>query len=427
MVVNMNKKHVSRKLKSAWRKHIDISDVDQFLEEQRQDERIGGRIADKPDRELFSEEKRPAKVKATLRELRRNKFGELPRSLLPLVNTSNVSDPVVKRNVKKSRVTLAPVAPVASVRFRKRGRPSGIAKPAQEDLWAKETPVPGELQNEWIAKELVHHTLAHTGKPLVTNLPARMDPEQRRVPLRKRLPAEGLSYNPAIDDYLELKDKLVKEEKKIIRHEEHLDRVLTSKLGKMTPEERYRTAISEMSEGLLKPDKKNEPEEEEDEKKKDEEEEEKPVVVAKAKKRISKAKKRARMLQHKEEKLLEQELHKLVEIDRVEEIAAEVEQEVQQTQRKAEYRVRKRKAMRTKLDLPIDFVEPEKLSGSLRTIEPLNNLLATGLPKVRKVSILKRTRAEVERKMRRIPTKRYTRSSHKEPMLPPTKPAKRAK
>lgn len=36
------KKHVSMKKKSAWRKHTDITDVENFLDEQRLQERIGG-------------------------------------------------------------------------------------------------------------------------------------------------------------------------------------------------------------------------------------------------------------------------------------------------------------------------------------------------------------------------------------------------
>lgn len=35
------KKRHSMKNKESWRKHIDITDVDNFLEEKRQDERIG--------------------------------------------------------------------------------------------------------------------------------------------------------------------------------------------------------------------------------------------------------------------------------------------------------------------------------------------------------------------------------------------------
>lgn len=38
---NEKKKRVSKKNKSSWRKHIDTKDVDDFLEEQRLEQRLG--------------------------------------------------------------------------------------------------------------------------------------------------------------------------------------------------------------------------------------------------------------------------------------------------------------------------------------------------------------------------------------------------
>lgn len=35
------RKRISKKLKSSWRKHVDLTDVDNFLEEQRLTERLG--------------------------------------------------------------------------------------------------------------------------------------------------------------------------------------------------------------------------------------------------------------------------------------------------------------------------------------------------------------------------------------------------
>jgi nucleolar protein 53 len=37
----VKKKHVSMKKKSSWRKHTNIQDVEDFLEEKRLEERIG--------------------------------------------------------------------------------------------------------------------------------------------------------------------------------------------------------------------------------------------------------------------------------------------------------------------------------------------------------------------------------------------------
>lgn len=41
MIVEKKKKRVSKKNKAAWRKHSDIRDVEEFLEEQRLEERLG--------------------------------------------------------------------------------------------------------------------------------------------------------------------------------------------------------------------------------------------------------------------------------------------------------------------------------------------------------------------------------------------------
>ncbi|XP_035908611.1 ribosome biogenesis protein NOP53 [Anopheles stephensi] len=426
----MSKKHVSRKLKSAWRKHIDISDVDRFLEEQRQDERAGGgKIGEKPDVELFTEDRKTSASKPTLREIRKKKFDELPRSLLPLVNTSNVSDPIVKRNIKKNRNPIAPVAPTP-VRIKKRGRPSGIAPATAEDIWAKD-PVPAELKNEWIGKELLHHTLRNVGKPLVTNLPARMDKAQRVLPLRKKLPDEGLSYNPAIDDYLKLKQRVIKQEQAVIKKEQHYDRVVTQMFVKVTPEERHITELKEMSEGLVtavKPEPENKApaskakEAPAEEAAAEDAAADTPpaVVVAKRKKPISRAKKRAREVQEQEEKLIQREISKLIAIDNLDEISKEIEKNERKAKLIAKKRAIKKKVLRSRIKMPLEFVEPQQLSGSLRTIQPLTNLLATGLPKARKVAILQRSRGEVERKKHRVKKVRYTRSSHKE-LVPESK------
>lgn len=46
-------KQPSRKGKRAWRKNIDINDVEQQLEELREEEKLGGRLHAKPNEDLF--------------------------------------------------------------------------------------------------------------------------------------------------------------------------------------------------------------------------------------------------------------------------------------------------------------------------------------------------------------------------------------
>lgn len=53
---NMNppkKTHASKKNKKSWRKNTDIADIEEFLDEKRFDERVGGSFEDRPDSALF--------------------------------------------------------------------------------------------------------------------------------------------------------------------------------------------------------------------------------------------------------------------------------------------------------------------------------------------------------------------------------------
>ncbi|XP_058058736.1 ribosome biogenesis protein NOP53 [Anopheles bellator] len=400
----MTKKHVSRKLKSSWRKHIDTTEIDEFLEQQRQDERIGA-VEEQPDSSLFTEEKKTSKPKATRRELRHNKFAEEPKSFLALKNVSRVRDPIVKRNIKKQ--TLAPLRNTSStsvsirVPRKKTILPKSICEANQEDLWTGEDVVPKELQSEWIGKEQVLHTLQHVGKPMVKQ-PGKIVTGKETLPASS-LPREGTSYNPAIDDYLELKDEAVAEQRKIRKREAHFDRVITNMFVKELPEVRRQRQLQEMSEGLIKAEKDESEVEDCDSA---------TVPVGKRKKPKAKKSRSKRQLQYqklREQKLVKAELKKLKDINRAAEINAELEKA------EAKKALKKMSAEGPKVDIiPIDFIEPQQLTGSLRTVQPTNNLMATGLPKLRKVSIFKKSRAEVQRNIR-APRKKvkYVRSSHK--------------
>ncbi|XP_052866426.1 ribosome biogenesis protein NOP53 [Anopheles cruzii] len=401
----MKKKHVSRKLKSSWRKHIDTTEIDEFLEQQRQDERIGA-VEEQPDGALFTEEKKPSKPKATRRELRHKKFTEEPKSFLALKNVSRVRDPIVKRNIKKQ--TLAPLRNPASsssvslrVPRKKTTLPKSICEANHEDLWTGEDVLPKELQSEWIGKEQLLHTLKHAGKPKVKQ-PGKIVTGKETLPASS-LPREGSSYNPAIDDYLELKDEAVAEQRKIRKREAHFDRVVTNMFIKELPEVRRQRQLQEMSEGLIKA---------EGDESEVEDCDSATVLVGKRKKPKAKKSRSKRQLQYqklREHKLVKAELKKLKDINRAAEINAELEKA------EAKQELKKMSAEGPKVDIiPIDFIEPQQLTGSLRTVQPTNNLMATGLPKLRQVSIFKKSRAEVQRNIR-APRKKvkYVRSSHK--------------
>ncbi len=98
LIQSKKRKRVSKKTKTSWRKHIDIEDVNDFLETSRADERIGT-VSDKPDDELFVVDKTPKKQKLTARAQRKLTGSKPPRSFLGMENTSKVLDPIVKRFV----------------------------------------------------------------------------------------------------------------------------------------------------------------------------------------------------------------------------------------------------------------------------------------------------------------------------------------
>ncbi|XP_058129451.1 ribosome biogenesis protein NOP53 [Anopheles ziemanni] len=409
------KKHVSRKLKSSWRKHIDTTEIDNFLEEKRQDERIGN-VEEKPNTELFIEEAKPSRPKLTQKELRKKKFNAMPRSLQSLKNTSQVSDPTIKRNVKvpkapsvKRNIKAAKAPVVANSVPRQAGsrKAKTLSKFAvpQKDLWEEEK-LPEELRSEWVDQEQLLHTLKNTGKTLIIKQPAKMDIAYKAAAEKKHLPREGTSYNPAIDDYIQLKNEVVEQEKALLKRKAHFDRVVTNMFKMVTSEQKQRTYQEEMSEGLNKSQHSEEEDEDEDTSK-----EGAKVVLAKPRKRISNAKKQEQYHRKFNAKKLKQELAKLKEINRIEEIGEEINEVEQKLEKKA---LKRANAPPVTIDLPIDFIEPERLAGNLRTITPLNNLIATGLPKVRKVSIHRYSRAELARKKPRQKKKvRSVRRSHK--------------
>lgn len=44
----------SKKTKKGWRKNVDIGDIDEYLDEQRLEQRLGGAFAERADEELFT-------------------------------------------------------------------------------------------------------------------------------------------------------------------------------------------------------------------------------------------------------------------------------------------------------------------------------------------------------------------------------------
>ncbi|KAK0086048.1 hypothetical protein PV325_003985 [Microctonus aethiopoides] len=62
--VHKKRRRVSKKNKKSWRKHIDIKDVDKFLEDKRLEERLGNPFDVRSNEELFVVDAAPNDSKA---------------------------------------------------------------------------------------------------------------------------------------------------------------------------------------------------------------------------------------------------------------------------------------------------------------------------------------------------------------------------
>lgn len=63
-------------------------------------------------------------------------------------------------------------------------------------------------------------------------------------------PHPGMSYNPSLKAHQELLAEVVEREESLIKKEQHLKRVTTTMFSKVTPEERDKRRLEEMSEGI---------------------------------------------------------------------------------------------------------------------------------------------------------------------------------
>ncbi|XP_055586488.1 ribosome biogenesis protein NOP53 [Uranotaenia lowii] len=417
----------SRKSKASWRKNVNITDVEEYLESQREDERIGT-IADKPDAALFTKDVTRSDNRKLLKAQRRKKFTAKPMFCNALENHSKVSDPIAKRNLITNEQRIASIKKKREDIISRKTKVS--AKNAQKkarstdqfamDIW-EEDPVPEELQNEWISESVVLHNMKNTGKPLV-KVAASTHAKPNVVP-NVELPSAGTSYNPSIDDYNELKEQVIEKERVIIKKAEHLDRVVTQKFTKLSKEDRDRIIHEEMTEGLFQTEGVDEPVEYDDV---DEYKSVNPPVKNKKKDRKALNKKFRAVAKKNAEVELKVELKKLRDINRVHEYQClldkhEAKSEKLQKNRAKRQEEKKKTAGRVAYlkfeEAEIDFAEPSELADSLRTVVPNKSLLADRFKSFQRRTLIapKKHRDGIPRNNRSTlkKWKRYELSTHK--------------
>lgn len=414
------------KTKTSWRKNINISDVDKFLEEQRQEERIGN-VADKSDAELFLDETVP-KTENNLKQTRKQKFTASPKYCISLENSSKVTDPIVKRNRVTNEAKLLKRTTQAKRLEQRKLKSSGGPKKAKsvkakfdKDIWDEE-PIPQEMKSEWFPQHVVLHHLKNSGKPLVKVVES-THAKPNAVP-SVELPPSGSSYNPSIDDYNELKQVVIEKELKKIKYNQHLDRVVTQKFTKLSRDEKEALVYKEMSEGLFENEDKTVPDD-------DDSGEEYAAINApvqnKKKMRSEKNRQFRAVARRNMEALTKVELKKLKDINKLQELNTEVKKKEKVTEKKQENRAKRMEEKKLKPgrvaymqfeEAEDDFLEPTALADSLRTLEPAKSLAADRFKSFQKRTLIapKKHRDGIPRNNRSTlkKWKRYTLSTHKE-------------
>lgn len=420
-------RHVSKKNKASWRKNIDITDVEEFLEEQRQDERIGN-LADKSDAELFSSDVKPNSETSKLKNIRHKMLEKNPKFCLPLENTSKVQDPVARRNVITNKTKISKKLVKAEKLESKfsAGRNSRTNKKHMQDtynrdIWSTDTTVPAEMNDEWFNPNVVLHHMKNSGKPIV-KIAASTHTKPNAVP-NIEMPASGTSYNPSVDDYNELKQKVIEEEQKKMKRSTHLDRVVTHKFSTVSKEERDALVMKEMSEGLF---------ETADYSASDDSGNEvssiNPAVQNKKKTRSARNKQFRTVTKRAAEVFAKTEVKKIKDINRLHELSTELDKSAKKTSKKQENRAKRleeKKLMPGRVaylqyeEPEKDFIDPTELSGNLRNLVSSKSLVADRFKSFQKRNLIapKKHRDGISRSNKSTNLKkwkRYTLSTHKE-------------
>lgn len=111
-MASVKRKRVPKNTKKSWRKNVDVADVEDFLEDQRLEERLGVKVRDQSNDELFSIDTsgavENALPKTTIVDKKPRKSMRLKEDMNTkcysiLDKRSAVPDPISKRNHVKQK------------------------------------------------------------------------------------------------------------------------------------------------------------------------------------------------------------------------------------------------------------------------------------------------------------------------------------
>ncbi|CAG9854812.1 unnamed protein product [Phyllotreta striolata] len=416
-MASTKRKRVSKKLKSAWRKHANVADVEDFLEEKRSEERLG-ELTTVPDEALFRIDSQVSKDIPVLRNRKKLAAAKELKCFSALRPYTNVPDPVTKRN----RVRTKEERQSVFVRNKKSAKTSKLVKQTGKPLSKKKEPKRGEFNtnlweegnvnnpstDEWVDSNTVKHNSNEVRKTRQSN--------KHKSPAIE-LPHPGMSYNPSYEDHQDLLRQVAEKEEKLIKEEEHLHRVTRGMFSKVTEEQRDQNWLLDMSQGLANT---KSPQEEEE----DESDEQDGVTNRSVKNNKKTLKQRRKKKEHLEAEKLRRQLKlqkkKITDIHNLKKImnniaTVETKQTIRNkiTQKKKEEKKKKTKTLSaTKFEEPdLEFNLGREIAGNLRDLKTEGNLLNDRFKSMQKRNILAPTKRQTFKKPK---VKKFTKATHKE-------------
>jgi len=267
----MNK--ASKKNKKSWRKNVDMTEINQFMEEKRFEERVGGSFEDRPDDKLFTIEKEAKFVP----EKRNRKEVKQLRCFANLEGLPGAPDPKPVRNftlkpeerenpivrdmkekkIKSGKIQKKMVDSINDRQMFKKLKEANKKEATTRrrtefdfDLWdttKEETKLPS---SEWIKPEAVIQAALGTTNFIPKSAKDRNFSTGSKIPAVE-VPDAGASYNPNIEDHQTLLWKAamveIEKEKQIQKIERQTTGMFPSSNAAPTEE----TYIQEMSEGIV--------------------------------------------------------------------------------------------------------------------------------------------------------------------------------
>ncbi|CAH2054962.1 unnamed protein product, partial [Iphiclides podalirius] len=445
MSVIKKKKHVSKKNKKAWRKYCDIKDVEDFLEDQRLDERLG-KFETKADSELFvvdtggDEKPEVVDVKPlSLKQRKRALLSQTPKCFEVLLPTSKVQDP----NAKRNRVNPVGTKPTAlsklsqkrrinkgvhvkkvelvrknrKIALDKKRKMKEIQNTFEKNLWGGDLleakGVPSTLCDEFVSSDAQLHNVL----PDKRLRPKPPPPKTVATRAAIEMPHPGVSYNPSYQEHQDLLQEVVQHEQKMIKKEQHLNRVTTRMFSKVSAQEKENQWREEMSAGLpsAKPSGPSDEEGSGGEYKAVN-----PPVRNRKKDHKARRKQRERLLEKERLKREKIEKKKITDIYKLRRLQSSIGERERRQARLREKRGAKRQLAqataapvlnaRTPPQPQPDLLEPDLITGELRTVTTTTNLLRERFESLQRRGALAASKLMMKKKRR---LKSYFKAGHK--------------